>query len=162
MTLLSFVSGDNPWNNLPNLPPARGHQPNKSRTYFDELFITPGRKHNQSKYNTKDADELYKRHQYYESVRGRNEPAAVYSASVTLTARMASEHSDSAYGDQDFLPGPHWHGSDSTAAWWRITSERLPLLVGVFCGGFLITILLLAVIVYRCCIMPRGHKHFCK
>ncbi|XP_044742940.1 uncharacterized protein LOC123305319 [Chrysoperla carnea] len=86
---------------------------------------------------------------------GRGE--AVYSASVTLTARMAPGSGDT-YGDQEQLPGSRWSGN---TAWWRITSERLPLLVGIFVGGFLISLILLAIIVYRCCIMPRGHKHYC-
>nr|CAD7589921.1 unnamed protein product [Timema genevievae] len=44
---------------------------------------------------------------------------------------------------------------------WRIPNEHLPLLVGTVCGGALILLVLLAAIVWRCCVMPRRDKAYC-
>jgi hypothetical protein len=45
---------------------------------------------------------------------------------------------------------------------WRIPSEHLPLLVGAVCGGALILLTLIAAIVWRCCVVPRRDKAYCK
>lgn len=45
---------------------------------------------------------------------------------------------------------------------WRIPSEHLPFLVGAVCGGALILLTLIAAIVWRCCVVPRRDKAYCK
>jgi hypothetical protein len=45
---------------------------------------------------------------------------------------------------------------------WRIPSEYLPLLVGAVCGGALILLTIIAAIVWRCCVVPRRDKAYCK
>jgi len=45
---------------------------------------------------------------------------------------------------------------------WRIPSEYLPLLVGAVCGGALILLIIIAAIVWRCCVVPRRDKAYCK
>ena len=45
---------------------------------------------------------------------------------------------------------------------WRIPSEYLPLLVGAVCGGALILLMIIAAIVWRCCVVPRRDKAYCK
>jgi len=44
--------------------------------------------------------------------------------------------------------------------WRGISTDRLPLLVAVFCGAVLVICLVCAVILYRCCIMPKKEKHY--
>jgi hypothetical protein len=62
------------------------------------------------------------------------------------------------------------NGTESPAAspggwkWgsWRIPSEYLPLLVGAVCGGALVLLAIIAAIVWRCCVVPRRDKAYCK
>nr|CAD7402549.1 unnamed protein product [Timema cristinae] len=76
----------------------------------------------------------------------------VFQQSVTLTAKMWPEDNGTAPPSS---PGGWKWGS------WRIPNEHLPLLVGTVCGGALILLVLLAAIVWRCCVMPRRDKAYC-
>lgn len=67
----------------------------------------------------------------------------LHEQSVTLTAKMWPEPTGSPKG-------------------WRISADRLPVLAAVFCGAALVVCLLCALFLYRCCIMPRRDKHYCK
>lgn len=78
----------------------------------------------------------------------------VFQQSVTLTASM--------WPGENGTNTPSASSGSSPWGFWRISSDRLPLLVGVFCGGALVVFLLLTFIIYRCCIMPRREKHYCK
>ncbi|XP_047118578.1 uncharacterized protein LOC124799084 [Schistocerca piceifrons] len=76
----------------------------------------------------------------------------VFQQSVTLTAKMWPD--DSGTVPPSSAGGWKW-GS------WRIPSEYLPLLVGAVCGGALLLLVLIALIVWRCCVMPRRDKAYC-
>ncbi|XP_067001398.1 uncharacterized protein [Anabrus simplex] len=76
----------------------------------------------------------------------------VFQQSVTLTAKMWPDDNGTAPPSS---PGGWKWGS------WRIPSEYLPLLVGTVCGGALLVLILVAAIIWRCCIMPRRDKAYC-
>lgn len=60
------------------------------------------------------------------------------------------------------LTASMWPEPTASPRGWRVPTDRLPLLAAVFCGAALVVCVLFALIVYRCCIMPRKEKHYCK
>ncbi|XP_075213066.1 uncharacterized protein LOC142319556 isoform X1 [Lycorma delicatula] len=74
----------------------------------------------------------------------------VFEQSVTLTAKM----------------WPQDNGTSAATKWlwgwgtWRVPSEDLPLLVGIFCGCALVLLLIVTVILWRCCVAPHRNKEY--
>lgn len=60
------------------------------------------------------------------------------------------------------LTASMWPEPTASSRGWRISAERLPILAAVFCGAALVVCLLCGFLLYRCCVMPRREKHFCK
>jgi hypothetical protein len=60
------------------------------------------------------------------------------------------------------LTASMWPEPTASSRGWRISAERLPVLAAVFCGAALVVCFLCAFLLYRCCIMPRRDKHYCK
>ncbi|XP_071052988.1 uncharacterized protein [Onthophagus taurus] len=54
-----------------------------------------------------------------------------------------------------------WPEPTASPRGWRVSSDRIPLLAAVFCGAALVVCVICALLVYRCCIMPRKEKHYC-
>lgn len=52
--------------------------------------------------------------------------------------------------------------TQATTRGWKIAAERLPILAAVFCGAALVACLFCAFLLYKCCVMPRRDKHYCK
>jgi len=74
----------------------------------------------------------------------------IFQQSVTLTAKMwPQDNSTNGVGS------PQWIWST-----WRIPGEQLPLVIAVFCGGALILLLIVAVVLWRCCVAPHRNKDY--
>lgn len=60
------------------------------------------------------------------------------------------------------------NGTSAATKWlwgwgtWRVPSEDLPLLVGIFCGCALVLLLIVTVILWRCCVAPHRNKEYRK
>ncbi|GJQ85743.1 hypothetical protein Trydic_g12148 [Trypoxylus dichotomus] len=59
------------------------------------------------------------------------------------------------------LTASMWPEPTASPRGWRVSSDRIPLLAAVFCGAALVVCVLFALVVYRCCIMPKKEKHYC-
>lgn len=60
------------------------------------------------------------------------------------------------------LTASMWPEPTASTRGWRVSSDRIPLLAAVFCGAALVVCALFAFVIYRCCIMPKKEKHYCK
>lgn len=43
---------------------------------------------------------------------------------------------------------------------WRVPAQHWPLLVGMFCGGALVLLLIVTAILWRCCVAPHRNKDY--
>lgn len=59
------------------------------------------------------------------------------------------------------LTASMWPEPTASTRGFKASSERIPILVAVFCGAAIVVCLLFALVLYKCCVMPRREKIFC-
>ncbi|XP_054282164.1 uncharacterized protein LOC128999606 [Macrosteles quadrilineatus] len=74
-------------------------------------------------------------------------PYELFEQSVTMTAKMWPQANNTATGG-----GWEWG--------WRVPAHHWPLLVAMFCGGSLVLLLLVAAILWHCCVAPHRNKDY--
>lgn len=75
--------------------------------------------------------------------------ANVFQQSVTMTAKMAPQETNGTSG------GERWNWST-----WRVPSDQLPVIIAAFTGVSLIILLVIAAILWRCCVAPHRNKDY--